>query len=240
MCGVIGYRGKNSQFAVTVIKELLLQSQIRGKHATGISYLDNDKVVTEKEPISAEDFVLSKVFKNIEPNRINHLTLIGHCRYSTSDLKYNQPIANSKMAIAHNGVITQSSPDKWEEQYNYRCETKNDSELLFRCLEMNYHPLFDFENASIACTAIQNGKLLFFRNGQRPLWYFEIKDGIFVASTKDIFVRTFGAEYEYKKCNPNTIYTYDKKLSKLKTDSPIIEDLQTETKIQSFYKKVEL
>lgn len=240
MCGVVGYKGKKTPFSLGVFKELLVQSQIRGKHATGISYVLNGVIKTIKEPIPAEDFISYKTFGELTISEEEELTIIGHCRYSTSDLEYNQPIADEKLAIAHNGVITQSSPEFWEEQYNYRCATKNDSELLFHTLKNRLHPLFEFQNASIACCAIENNDLMFFRNGQRPLWYFKLKDGIFVASTKDILLRTFREDYGFKKCNPNSVYIFDSKLKEIRTDSPIVKDLQIETKIQSYYKKIKI
>ena len=56
--------------------------------------------------------------------------MIGHCRYSTSDLQYNQPIYNDDYSIAHNGVVSQEMPERWKELYGYDCKTKNDSELI--------------------------------------------------------------------------------------------------------------
>ena len=149
MCTVIGgnFPALKEQ-EISLIKDLFLQSKIRGKHATGISYVDNGAVVTIKQPIPASDFI-----HNLQLERFlgKNFSFVGHCRYSTSDLEYNQPISNDKLSIVHNGVITQEPFEKWESLFNFvDFKTKNDSELIFKCHEKNEHPLINFPLGSMA------------------------------------------------------------------------------------------
>lgn len=180
MCAVIGIDGMVS---VDLVKNLFVESQIRGRHATGVSYWKEGKVHTIKEPISAEEFIE----KHNPEDWFDYgsLTMIGHCRYSTSDLEYNQPIANDEKAVVHNGVITQEMPEKWEELYGYKCETRNDSELLFHSWDLHKWP-----DASIAAIFLSEGRIEWGRNGKRPLWIsWNNDEGIIITSTKDVAER---------------------------------------------------
>jgi glutamine phosphoribosylpyrophosphate amidotransferase len=49
MCAIIGVNSVDAELTPMVMKEFLVQSQIRGKHATGISYVDNGKIKTIRQ-----------------------------------------------------------------------------------------------------------------------------------------------------------------------------------------------
>lgn len=186
MCGVIGiYSHENID--QKIIKTLLNQSMIRGKHATGISWIEehNDKKSKIKHKIvkySADKFDLPQ---------IKTKCLIAHCRYSTSDLKYNQPIISNNIAIAHNGVVTQADPSRWEEMYQMSFDTKCDSEILLKHYAKDIHPLH--VEGSMACVILDaknSPTINFFRNEQRPLYFAKADDIYYIASTKDILTRS--------------------------------------------------
>jgi len=188
MCAVIGVVLKSpSNEDFELVTKIFLESKIRGLHATGLSYVKNDKIITEKYPIPADQF------KFDFPNYLNedgNLYLIGHCRYSTSDLQFNQPISNDNFSIAHNGVITQELPEHWEELFGYKCSTKNDTELLLHTLEEDKSSLHVWNNSSLAVCELHKDKTLrFYRNGKRPLCYMPYKDGYLITSTNDILDR---------------------------------------------------
>ena len=182
MCGVVGYY---SDQTIDINKFILIlrNSMIRGKHATGVAWNENGFI--KSKIISGPANLLE--LTNIETNMI-----IGHARYSTSDLQYNQPIFSDKIAIVHNGVITQQSPEKWKQIYGFDFKTKNDSELILKSWEINKHPINQYPEASIASIIIdlRNKPILhFFRNEKRPLYYYKQNKDIFIASTKDILKR---------------------------------------------------
>lgn len=196
MCAIIGVNLSNPSISdVLLVRNVFLESKIRGMHATGLTYLYNDELVTKIEPVSADEF------RFIELGRLNSmihnktLKLIGHCRYSTSDLEYNQPLFNSKVAIVHNGVISQELPEKWEGLYGIATKTKNDSELLLHTV--NSTPLELWSNASIAAVELhRSGTMKYYRNGKRPLYKTELHNGYIITSTADIMARA--SENKYK------------------------------------------
>lgn len=187
MCAVIGLDLTNPDLGL--VKELFLQSQIRGKHATGVTYYKQGKLYTIKEPIPATEFVKNtEIAEWVDGDR---LIAIGHCRYSTSDLLYNQPISNDELSIVHNGVVTQELPESWQQLYGVSTETKNDSELLLHTILDDKDPLTEWESSSISMISIDNkGKISYTRNGKRPLWVWKSNSDMIVTSTRDIAVRS--------------------------------------------------
>ena len=204
MCAIIGcYLEKPTPLQIEILKRVFLESQIRGKHACGLSIINNDKVWSYITPQPAEMFVETFEWGCLLSE--SKLRLIGHTRYSTSDLRYNQPLYGETVSIAHNGVVTQDPPELWG-RYGYELETSNDSELLLRSVIAGNEPLLEFPDASMAVCelSVANG-LRFYRNGKRPAWIASQKNGLFVCSTSDIAKRAGlkGA----KRMVPGTIYT---------------------------------
>lgn len=188
MCAVIGLDLTNPD--LSLVRELFLQSQIRGKHATGVTYYKQGKLTTIKEDKPAEEFVknIDDIAEWIDGDR---LLAIGHCRYSTSDLKYNQPISNDQLSIVHNGVVSQELPESWLQLYGISTETKNDSELLLHTILEDKDPLIEWESSSISMISIDNkGDISYTRNGKRPLWVWKDSWNTIITSTKDIAVRS--------------------------------------------------
>lgn len=187
MCGIIAVKGK---IKAEKLKELLNEAQIRGKHATGVARWNfkSNKIEAIVDSIASKQFT-QKFDKDLEIwSDCDNLVLIGHTRYSTSDLRFNQPIFDETLALAHNGVVSQEDPSKWV----YKCETANDSELLFRYIKK--HSNLDnieqsFKDLSYAVVWIQNGQLNAKRNGLRPLYCYKDNEVEIYASTKDILDR---------------------------------------------------
>jgi glutamine phosphoribosylpyrophosphate amidotransferase len=227
MCGVLAIAIKKpSEQEFELVRRLFVQSMIRGKHATGVSYVKNDQVNTIKEPVDAYTFINNQ---NIESwvNGDGNLYCIGHVRYSTSDLEYNQPIATSNLSIVHNGVISQEPPETWKETYGYEPITKNDSELILRCLEAGEIPLHKFRPASMSvCTLDKDKVITAFRNEARPLYYSQTEKGIIFASTADILKRS-GLQFAVKTpMYEHFIVENFRLISYNKYEFPMIEDLQ--------------
>ena len=189
MCAVIGailLEPTKQDFAM--IRRVFHESKIRGMHATGISFLPkwSTGIETIKEPLPADQFV----DKHLHDDNLNdmvaddgNLYLIGHCRYSTSDLEFNQPMVGTGKSIVHNGVITQELPENWKDIYGYDCMTKNDSELVLHSND----PLQEFSHMSMGVVELYNDKKLrFYRNGKRPIYLSSIPNGCIITSTADI------------------------------------------------------
>ncbi len=201
MCGVIGVSLKDvTQDDLELVSALFRQSMIRGKHATGATYLKEEQLITIKESIPADQFMDKWDVADWVDN--GKLRMIGHIRYSTSDLRFNQPFQNEYVSIAHNGVISQD-PDVWE----FETETENDSELILRAFENKNHPLEIYADRSMAVTRISHRALVGFRNHERPLWYTERENGLLFASTEDILNRS-GVDTPILQCEPFVEYVH--------------------------------
>ncbi len=192
MCAVIGAILQSpSKEDFASLRNVFVESKIRGMHATGISFLPkwSTGIETIKEPIPADQFVEKHLHDDNLGDMVaddGNLYLIGHCRYSTSDLEYNQPMFCSGKSIVHNGVITQELPENWKDLYGYDCITKNDSELVLHSKD----PLREFSNMSMGVVELyKNRKLRFYRNGKRPLYLTNVPNGCIITSTADIAKR---------------------------------------------------
>ena len=181
MCAVIGaLLQKPTKQDFEMIRRVFHESKIRGMHATGLSYVKNGEIQTVKHPVPADEFPFD--FESYV-NEDDNLYLIGHCRYSTSDLEYNQPMSSSDKSIVHNGVITQELPENWKELYGYDCITKNDSELVLHSND----PLREFSHMSMSVVELhKDRKIRFYRNGKRPLYLSSVENGSIITSTADI------------------------------------------------------
>lgn len=225
MCGVLGITIADfNERDYGFVRSLFIQSMIRGKHATGVSYVKNGKVHTIKEPIPADEFIGNQ---NLETwrNEDGNLYCIGHIRYSTSDLRFNQPFSTDELGVVHNGVISQEPPSAWRKLFGYETETANDSELILRAMEKEENPLEVFKPASMSvCSLRSDKKLVAFRNEARPL-YFSVNDkSIVFTSTKDIAKRS--GVNNSQKAKMYTMYTVDNFEMSLYELNTNVEDLQ--------------
>lgn len=230
MCGVIGaIIQKPSQEDFDTIKRVFLESKIRGMHATGLSYVKDTQIHTEKLPVAADQFPFDFA-KYV--NEDGNLYLVGHCRYSTSDLEYNQPISNDSLSVVHNGVITQELPEKWKDLYGYECVTKNDTELLLHTLEDAKCPITTWTDASLAvCELWFSKRIRFYRNGKRPIYFTSLNNGYIITSTVDVAKRA-GLELT-AEVPMNTYMNIDQYLAvtieKVYTNNDDLQGLEYET-----------
>lgn len=187
MCAVIGAIIKDPSWEdLETLEKVFLESSIRGLHATGISCVKNNTIVTKILPVPALEF-FSKVELCDFINEDGNLYLIGHCRYSTSDIEYNQPIFNETKSIVHNGVITQEPPECWNQLFSINCDGKNDSELLLHTKD----PLTTWKDSSLSVCELYSDKVLkFYSNDKRPLWFTKTEKSVIVVSTLDIGKRS--------------------------------------------------
>ena len=211
MCSVIGaiiHKPEYEDFQK--LEKVFHESRIRGLHATGISYVKEYTIHTVKLPVSADMFPFNW---NDYVNEDGNLYLIGHCRYSTSDLEYNQPINNQTTSVVHNGVITQELPENWEELYGYKCETKNDTELILHTIDDDKSPLEVCKDSSLAvCELWFCKRLKVYRNGKRPLYLTSLDNGCIITSTRDVIVRS-GITFTTVDIPMNTYVTFDEHLT---------------------------
>jgi len=190
MCGILGFVGANNQPNRDLIKALTLQLSLRGTHATGLAWLNDETGLRcVSVPASAEEFW--------DKCNINHgaevLKVVAHTRYSTSDLKWNQPLADDNIAMVMNGVISQETPDKWPNPYPLHnptfYQTGNDVEIALAFSLAGRRA--QMSGSWAICELNANGQLLAYRNHARPLWAASGPDQSWrcVCSTADALLR---------------------------------------------------
>jgi glutamine phosphoribosylpyrophosphate amidotransferase len=234
MCGIIGFKGVTSAENLSLVRGLLEQSQIRGKHATGVSYIRNKTIKTIKEPLPAKTFLTMhwhEIQQDLQAE--GEISLIGHTRYSTSGLEHNQPHFDEAMAVAFNGVVTQADPSRWKELYGFEPKTTNDVEILHHLMVNAGDPLTQLGTASMAVVGLKrNGAVIAFRNGSRPMYLAAEDKFVVVASTKQVLQRTGFNFRKIEDVGPASVHhlvkenwgyaaTYPKQV-------PAVRDLQTE------------
>lgn len=202
MCGVIGFASDNVTTAdLAILRNVLIESRIRGKHASGVAWYNGHTIQSKSKPVPIDHFLRKFHLGNLLYDGCR-VAMIGHTRYSTSDLAFNQPLVGDTMAIAHNGVISQADPATWKATYGYDCQTRNDSELLLRALEAGDDPFTKFPGASIAAVSVDDkGHVHYLRNGLRPLWKGRIGAGTVYGSTLAILQRAGVTDIERIACD---------------------------------------
>lgn len=227
MCGVIGVTIRDfKERDYDLVRNLFIQSMIRGKHATGVSYLKDNEIHTFKESIPAKEFIEKQKIDSWV-NEDGNLYCVGHVRYSTSDLRYNQPFSNENLSIVHNGVISQESPDTWFDSYDIKTETANDSELILHAMDMGKNVFEYFHPSSMAvCALTVDKKIIAFRNEARPLYFYQDDRMTLFTSTKNIAQRA-GVNNSVKTKQYRKYIVEDFKMSYIDTTTKTsIKDLQ--------------
>ena len=190
MCGIIGYSSEDvTSSDLEVLKKVMIESRIRGKHASGAAWFDGSKICSLIKSVPIDKLVEDIDFTKLLYDK-NNIAFIAHARYCTSNIEYNQPIVSKSFAVVHNGVVSQEPYDTWETTYGYKCSGRNDSELILRAIENDDDPLDKFPDASISSIILDKlGNIVYFRNTRRPMWVGKVGKGIIIASTYDILNR---------------------------------------------------
>lgn len=137
MCGIFGLVSSKNAFkkaeATSLVNDLLLLSQSRGKDSSGIAFVRGNEIAVYKEPLSASKFIKTSIYKDLLNSDVEQYGLIGHARMETNgsfSLSYNnQPVVKSGMATIHNGIIVNDA-DLWKSHKNLKREYGVDTEVF--------------------------------------------------------------------------------------------------------------
>ena len=152
MCGLAGIilGNKNrSEDDFEWIKEslisLLIRSQARGPHATGIAVIRKDgSYQLLKRPLPAEEFVETEEYEDVMAEIDSEVTIImGHTRFRTIGTELvsnnNHPIRAGKIIGTHNGTIYNAP--HIAKMYGLNRFADVDSEVLFRVANKFRNPI---------------------------------------------------------------------------------------------------
>tara|TARA_R110000824_G_scaffold1386_6_gene7049 strand:- start:1262 stop:1933 length:672 start_codon:yes stop_codon:yes gene_type:complete len=215
MCGVIGYSPREGQTieernkSRDAFKRLFHESTVRGKHYYGIAQV---------KPPSPDGFsetfnVWRSRYKASISDQFTAFTpTVAHTRFSQSGdwqvKENNQPIIVSQRALAMNGVIHMGTKQEYEQAFDVYCTVDNDAEIFLRCLEKdqdasNFINTVEGSFAGVWITAEQG--LFAVRNARRPLWVCKEWGAIWIASTRDIFLRS-GFSEKMNRLEPGIVF----------------------------------
>lgn len=204
MCGIAGYKLRNARYvaqAFQLFTRLMEECQVRGRHASGVSWVRTGRVVTHKVPLPARELLASHFWGRLAQQAPT--ALIGHTRYSTSgdwqNNDNNQPVATTKLAVVHNGLVSMAEKRALESSYGVRLTTANDTEIILRRalaakgdLPKALKQIYAVAPPIFACGFLDaHGRITVMRDHIRPLWLWQVPEwGLSgFASTRDIIMR---------------------------------------------------
>ena len=229
MCAIFGFLDYKGILSNATLKKLInalaVNAEIRGTDATGISYVNDGKIVTFKKAKPAHKVKL--YFP------AGTKTVIGHTRFTTQGSeKYNynnHPFEGKtdgcSFALAHNGVL--HNDKKLKLQYHFpETEIETDSYVAVQLLEMQN--AVDFESIKNVAETVQgrfmftilrNDNSLFLVKGSNPIALYHFPEyGLYVyASTKEILGMAL-LESGFAKCKHERIVLNEGDILKISAD----------------------
>ena len=232
MCAIFGFLDYKGILSNTMHKKLInalaVNAEIRGTDATGISYINDGKLVTFKKAKPAHKV---KLYFPAGTKAV-----IGHTRFTTQGSEkhnYNNHPFEGKtdgcfFALAHNGVL--HNDKKLKLQYHFP-ETKieTDSYVAVQLLEMQNAVNFDTirnvaetVQGSFMFTILKNDNTLFLVKGSNPIAIYHFPEyGLYVyASTKEILEMAL-LESGFAKCKRERIALNEGDILKISADGKI-------------------
>lgn len=137
MCGIFGLvttkNGLEKQKVKSLVDDLLLLSESRGKDSSGIAFVKGNEIVVYKESLPAHRFIKEQNYRNLLSSEVDQYALIGHARMETNGsfaLTYNnQPVVKDGIATIHNGIIVNDS-ELWKQHRDLRQKYQVDTEVF--------------------------------------------------------------------------------------------------------------
>ena len=153
MCAILGVAllngstfTNNVQFG-RLLETLFLESENRGRHATGMAFVSKHKVRVLKKNISASKFVAGRSYQQAVrafgdvSEDAGPIIVLGHCRATTKGSEVynvnNHPIIADNIVGIHNGVIGNDEVlfNKYMKDHeSFKRAGEVDSEIIFRLL----------------------------------------------------------------------------------------------------------
>ena len=198
MCAVFGYldyKGKvNNVILKKLIRNLSIAAEVRGTDATGISYVNHEKVVTFKKAKPAHKVKL--FFPRNTKCVIGHtrMTTQGSEKYNYNNHPFDGRCGTETFALAHNGVLYNDAELK-AKYHLPKTPIETDSYVAVQLLEQkkqlhaeSIKKMAELVNGSFVFTILRNDNTLFLVKGNNPLtlYHFPALELYVYASTKSI------------------------------------------------------
>ena len=148
MCGIIGYKGKNS--ASEILLNGLRMLEYRGYYSVGMSILSNNKIITEKDVGKVDEVNVKVNFLKLQGN-----IGIAHTRWATHGgvtVINSHPHVSSdeNISVVHNGIIENYSEiKKTLESKGIKFCSETDTEVIPKLIEYFMRIGEDFETAFV-------------------------------------------------------------------------------------------
>ena len=142
MCGIFGVLVReNSEFKPSLIKSttgrLFKLSESRGKEASGLALLSENKINVYKIPVPASKLIKNKQYKKLF-NKLPRAVL-GHARLVTDgDLEFNQnnqPVMKNGLVGIHNGIVV-NGQELWSQFNSLKKAYQVDTEIIIDLMKM--------------------------------------------------------------------------------------------------------
>ena len=145
MCGIIGYIGNSK--AAPILIEGLKRLEYRGYDSAGISTIDKNSIIIEKDIGKIQE-----IETKIDFNKINGSIGISHCRWAThggvtKENAHPHLDCKKEISVVHNGIIENFSELKeMLVKKGHKFVSLTDTEVIAHLIEDNYKD--DIEKAT--------------------------------------------------------------------------------------------
>jgi predicted glutamine amidotransferase len=182
MCGIYGIISKNgTEINKDALYQMGLLSALRGTDSTGLCLIKKNgdaRIIKTIGPVM--NLYYEKGWKKFEEEFKDAVAVFGHCRYATVgdvDKKNAQPLVNGNLILLHNGTLPAVKTEKGESDSTVFCK---------KIKEMGIKDAVKSTAGSMAIVTydLNDKKVTFYRNYQRPLSYANTQNFIYVMSER--------------------------------------------------------
>ena len=204
MCGILGLlikkNSKVKDIYNTLLKDLFILSESRGKEASGFASIKDNTLFIHKTPFTASKLIKSRVFREYfdsytETDQDSFMTF-GHSRLVTNGYEHfnrnNQPVTKNGVCVVHNGIIV-NQEKIWESLAGEEKISDLDTELIPTIIGKNiyegknlkkavyefYSTIYGmtstamlFETINCLLLATNNGSIYYIINNSRDAFIF--------------------------------------------------------------------
>ena len=228
MCGIFGILAKadaglTQPLAESVIRELFILSETRGKESSGIAIRNaaDRSIHVTKDDVPASELIRSKAYRSFLDKALapsfthgqQELAVIAHSRLVTNGTQEhnfnNQPCIKDGLVMVHNGIVT--NVDALWAKYAGRIERHYavDTEVLaalFRLflkeglgpVEAIRNVFAEMEGAASVAILINDSQQVLLATNTGSLYYMDDPAGTMVFASEEYIARTFTGREEVK------------------------------------------